>query len=299
MGTNGAGTSLASGAPVAVIARDHWCGAWHEATCLGAPVLGWDGRPVGAIDVSMGVQDGDAERLVVSAHVASTISLGLAHAEAEAALARERATEAALRDSRARLSLALDKAAMGMWELNLTTGQCLWSEQLLQTIIDSTPALVYVVDADGRFRLINRRFAELLSLEPAHVTGRSLADCFPTEAAQFLENNRRVLEVGGACEFEEVVQLGGAHHTFISVKAPLLDGEGVPYAVCGISADITPSASASFPLSREPSGRRSSATAAPSKPAGRARPGKRVRGASARRAGCKRAGGARLRLLTR
>ena len=114
------------------------------------------------------------------------------------------------------------------------------SEQWLQTIIDSTPAVVYVVDASGRFRLINRHFAELFGLEAATVVGRSLHECFPADvAAQFMANNQQVLDSGEACEFEEVVPRGDHAHTYISRKAPLYDADGVPYAVCGVSTDIT------------------------------------------------------------
>jgi hypothetical protein len=35
------------------------------------------------------------------------------------------------------------------------------------------------------------------------------------------------------------VPRGGATRTYLSVKAPLYDADGAPYAICGISADIT------------------------------------------------------------
>jgi signal transduction histidine kinase len=40
-------------------------------------------------------------------------------------------------------------------------------------------------------------------------------------------------------EFEEVAPRDGEIRTFISIKFPLWDTSGVPYAVCGISTDIT------------------------------------------------------------
>jgi PAS domain S-box-containing protein len=155
MGTNGAGTALAAGAPVAVVGCDHWSTAWKDATCLGAPLFAPDGSRVGAIDISMDVQPGDADRLVVVAHVAYTICQELARrqaevenragqqqhalmqaaleaerrarADAELALWRQHEAEAALRESEARLSLAVEKAGMGMWQLDLLTKRCTWS----------------------------------------------------------------------------------------------------------------------------------------------------------------------------
>ena len=367
MGTNGAGTALAAGVPVAVVGFDHWSRWWKNATCLGAPILGRDGRPLGAIDISMDVRDGDAERLVVAAHVGYTISLELARceaetekrethglyettcaaldaerrarADAEAALDRQQRAETALRENEERLSLALDNAAMGMWELDLATGACAWSEQTgplfglprganagtlarflelihpddraavvratsgaadggtyevdfrttwadgtvrwihgrgrvtasrdgrglrlvgigqditsrkeaeaalrvseqrLQTIIDNTPAVVYVVDATHRFRLINRRFGDLFGIDISEAIGRSVYDYFPADVAdQFVANNEQALRARRICEFEETVPQADGIHAYISVKAPLYDEEGAAYAICGVSTDIT------------------------------------------------------------
>jgi PAS domain S-box-containing protein len=240
MGTNGAGTALASRIPVAVIGCEHWATAWKDATCLGAPILDREGRPVGAIDISMAVQEGDAERLVVAAHVAYTVSQELGRYEAEAqsrALAglydTARAALEAERQARAEAEAASERTRSAEAELREHQAR-------LQTIIDSTPAVVYVVDAADRFQLINRRFAELFSIDPDAAVGHSLFEYFPRDvAAQFATNNRDVLERRVVREFEEAVAVGGAVRTYLSVKAPLYDATGTAYAVCGVSTDIT------------------------------------------------------------
>lgn len=240
MGTNGAGTALLSGVPVAVVGCDHWSTAWKDATCLGAPIAGADGRLAGAIDISMDVQDGDADRLVIAAHVAYTISQELARLAAESRTreteelyATARAALEAERRARAGAEAASDRAQAAEFELRE-------SQARLRTIIDSTPALVYVVDATSRFQLVNRHFAQRFSLDPAEVVGASLFDHFPADtAAQFAANNRRVLDVNAVCEFEEAVAFGDEVRTYVSVKAPLHDAQGVPYAVCGVSTDIS------------------------------------------------------------
>lgn len=114
------------------------------------------------------------------------------------------------------------------------------SEQRLQTIIDSTLAIVYVVDREDRFHLINRRFGEMFGVGVKNAGGRSLYDCFPRDVAeQFAAHNRKVIESGVSHEFEEVVPQADGVHTYISIKAPLYDNSGAPYAVCGVSTDIT------------------------------------------------------------
>jgi PAS domain S-box-containing protein len=114
------------------------------------------------------------------------------------------------------------------------------SEQRLRTVLDNTTALVYVVDVHCRFLLVNRAFGAALGADEEAVLGRSLHDLFDADTArQFEENNRAIFKSGTAIEFEEIVPRRDGPHTYISVKAPLMDERGEPYAVCGVSTDIT------------------------------------------------------------
>ena len=56
MGTNGAGTSLAIGEPVAVIGCEHYCAAWHDAACMAAPLRSLGGGLLGAVDITIPAQ---------------------------------------------------------------------------------------------------------------------------------------------------------------------------------------------------------------------------------------------------
>jgi len=74
MGTNGAGTALATGSPVAVNGPEHFIERWHDCTGTGAPIRGPDGHVLGAIDVkTTDTGSPDPERLAVVSHVAWTI----------------------------------------------------------------------------------------------------------------------------------------------------------------------------------------------------------------------------------
>lgn len=73
MGTNGAGTALATGNPVAVIGPEHFVEQWRDCTCTAAPIRGPDGHILGAIDVTTRSGDPDPARLAVVSHVAWTI----------------------------------------------------------------------------------------------------------------------------------------------------------------------------------------------------------------------------------
>ena len=114
------------------------------------------------------------------------------------------------------------------------------SEQRLRDILDSTPAVVYVKDPEGRYLLINRRYEELHHVSRAEAVGKTDHEIFPKEVADELRaNDELVLGTGRSVEVEESVPQDGGTRTYISLKFPLRDADGTIYAVCSISTDIT------------------------------------------------------------
>jgi PAS domain S-box-containing protein len=114
------------------------------------------------------------------------------------------------------------------------------SREQLQAILDNSPALIYAKDLAGRYILVNLRWAELLDISSDEVIGQTDHQLFPSQVADaFVANDRRVLEDRKALQMEETTNQGDGIHIYLSHKFPLLDPDGVPYAVCGISQDIT------------------------------------------------------------
>jgi PAS domain S-box-containing protein len=114
------------------------------------------------------------------------------------------------------------------------------SEQLLRDMADNTTAVIYVKDADGRYLQTNRRFEELFNRTANQIVGHTDHEIFPREIADaFRANDLDVLEQNHPVEFEEQAPQSDGLHTFISIKFPLCDFTGTPYATCGISTDIT------------------------------------------------------------
>lgn len=110
----------------------------------------------------------------------------------------------------------------------------------IQSIIDNTPALVYVFDREGRFVMANAAVAELLSQTPEQLLGKRRHAFMPKENADWHEaNDRKVIEAGISQEFEEHSQLKDRSITWLTTKFPLRDARGKIYAIAGISADIT------------------------------------------------------------
>jgi len=114
------------------------------------------------------------------------------------------------------------------------------SEARLQQILNNSTAVVFVKDIEGRFLFVNREFARLFHLPPEAFIGKTGTGRYAEEVAQsFRANDLLVLQTNAPMEFEENVPLDDGIHTYISIKFPLHDANGVAYAVCGISTDIT------------------------------------------------------------
>ncbi|MBW4442703.1 MAG: PAS domain S-box protein [Plectolyngbya sp. WJT66-NPBG17] len=114
------------------------------------------------------------------------------------------------------------------------------SEERLQAILDNSPAVIYMKNPQGQLMSVNRQFETLFHLDKAEIIGKRNRDLFEPELADIFDaNDRAVLATGTAMQWEEVVPQEDGLHTYLSLKFPLLTPERVPYAVCGISTDIT------------------------------------------------------------
>ena len=114
------------------------------------------------------------------------------------------------------------------------------SEHLLRDVADNTTAVIYVKYADGRYLLTNRRFEQIFNLTADQIVGHTDHEIFPREIADaFRANDVDVLKQNHTVEYEEEAPHSDGPHTYISIKFPLCDSTGTPYATCGISTDIT------------------------------------------------------------
>ncbi len=155
------------------------------------------------------------------------------------------------RDELARLSRAFDSMALEVAETQTRLRRDIAerarvqqelenSEARLQQILNNTTAVVFVKDTEGRFLFVNRQFEHLFHCRQADVAGRTDREILPEEIAQaFRTNDLLVLQRNAPMQFEETAPLDDGLHTYISVKFPLHDANGVAYAVCGIATDIT------------------------------------------------------------
>ncbi|WP_437711812.1 AAA family ATPase [Sorangium sp. So ce448] len=114
------------------------------------------------------------------------------------------------------------------------------SKELLQSIIDNSTAVISLKNLEGRYLMINRRYAELFHVSEQAIVGRTDYDVFPRERADaYRAVDQEVLATGTALQAEEEALQDDGLHTYISLKYPLCNASGQPYAICGVSTDIT------------------------------------------------------------
>jgi len=117
------------------------------------------------------------------------------------------------------------------------------SKQLLRSVVENMPALIFVKRAsDLCYELFNRYGGELLGKLPEHILGRSDYDIVPPEtAARFQEEDRRVLSSDQPAEFVEDPMRGadGRMRYFTTRKVALRDESGQATHVLGMALDIT------------------------------------------------------------
>lgn len=116
----------------------------------------------------------------------------------------------------------------------------------LQDLVDNSTALMYVKDLDGRYLIVNDYFARRFGVQPSEIVGRTDHDLFPhSSASVYNRHDRDVVESGVSVEVEEpFATIGGEtddddDRRWLSIKFPLLDSSGRPYALGAISTDIT------------------------------------------------------------
>jgi PAS domain S-box-containing protein len=114
------------------------------------------------------------------------------------------------------------------------------AREQLRLILDATTAVIYLKDAAGRYLFVNRQFQEVFGRGGEDVIGKADEEVLPPAVARTLQSDDRlVLDARAPHELEETIRVGDGERTYISLKFPLLDGEGAPYGICCVATDIT------------------------------------------------------------
>lgn len=132
--------------------------------------------------------------------------------------------------------LLLDEVQSRATELQETTS-------FLDSVIENLPVMLFVKDAeDLRFLRWNKTGSEITGYPQEAFIGKNDNDFFPPEEAEyFMAKDREVLTSGTAVDIpdEPIQTVHQGTRTLHTRKVPILDAEGKPKYLLGISEDIT------------------------------------------------------------
>ncbi|MDX2231593.1 MAG: PAS domain S-box protein [Leptolyngbyaceae cyanobacterium bins.349] len=114
------------------------------------------------------------------------------------------------------------------------------SEARLQAFLGHAEAVISLKDIEGRYLLVNQKFLNTYNLTQDQVIGKTAKDLFSDAQVQLIEStDQKVIRTGMSIEYERLIPLEQTSLTYLSLKFPLIDSQGTPYAIGCISTDIT------------------------------------------------------------
>ena len=114
--------------------------------------------------------------------------------------------------------------------------------QLLKSLFEGVPDLVWLKDNKGRYLACNPRMGELCGAPPEDIIGKTDYDFFPASVADgFRYFDQRVMSSGTLHSNEEWVTFASDNHQELleTTKSPMFDAAGKLIGVLGIGHDIS------------------------------------------------------------
>jgi len=133
--------------------------------------------------------------------------------------------------------MTLEKTVAGMRAAENASSS---AKNLLETIIDNIPSLIYLKDLQGRLLACNAALADLFGVPRNQIINKTSHDLFPANlAGKQHADDTNVLQSGKILVTDEVLELADGRHIFETTKLAVRNHAGEISSLCGISTDIT------------------------------------------------------------
>lgn len=110
---------------------------------------------------------------------------------------------------------------------------------LFRQILDNMPAGAFIKDRSLRYIYVNEAYAISTGHTREEMVGSTAARMVPQYAEAIVEEERRVMEHNLTIKLERDYTNNGQKQTYLLVKFPMRNDEGVPLGIVGISTEIT------------------------------------------------------------
>ncbi|MEG3991126.1 PAS domain S-box protein [Microcoleus sp. S28C3] len=111
---------------------------------------------------------------------------------------------------------------------------------LLNSILESTPDIIVVKDREGRYVAMNSNLANFLGKPIEEIIGKDDWELLsPESAREMIAKDRHILAAGITEIYEEDVSQGETTKTFLTTKAPWRDANGNILGIIGTTRDIS------------------------------------------------------------
>lgn len=128
------------------------------------------------------------------------------------------------------------------WQYTYKMAKDLWqTEQYLETIINSSPNLIWYKNIDGKHEKVNDSFCNTVGKTKGQVEGRDHAyiwDVDPDDPA-CSDSDNEVINRKQTCISEEIINTGEGMKTLTTYKSPLYDIDGSVMGTAGVAVDVT------------------------------------------------------------
>jgi len=151
--------------------------------------------------------------------------------------------------SKEKILIEMNEMKKKIAKLEVTEDMHRWTEAKLQRenykkaiLLNNAPTMIYWLDSEGKFIIVNQCFADLFCKAPEEIEGKYLYDLFPEKIAdKFFSDNMNVMEKEvPRYGIEELFKIKNGKTIWVkSDKIPYKDVDGKVIGIIGVLSENT------------------------------------------------------------